>query len=406
MGLFFTIATIVILLLLEIFFSGGEIALVVTDKMRLKTRAEGGNAGAITAMWFIRHPAHFFSTVILGTNISVIAASTVATFYLISNYGEDAELWALLLSPIVLIFGEVMPKSLFQHYAGRLVEKISPPLMASMYVMYPLVWVTSRFTNFLLGGVQSHVGREPRMTREELALLIGSTESPDVRPSERKMIAKVLELANQRVENVMVPLALVESIPVTSSRETAMEIFDLKGFSKLPVFEHRAYNIVGVLDCLDCLFSETLELRDMLRPILYVPKGMRLHELYKLMKEREEQIVIVVDEYGAAAGLVTLEDVLEEVLGDIKDEYELGRQHWRIAGENHFFLSGRTEVGEVNEKLGLDIPKGHYETIAGFLLNRFGYIPKVGETIQAGRWKFIVRKATEKAIVEVEGVQC
>lgn len=402
MGLAFTIASIVFFLALEVFFSGSEIALVVTDKVRLKTRADGGHGGAVAAMWFIRHPAHFFSTVILGTNISVVTASTIATFYLISNYGVEAEMWALLLSPVVLIFGEVLPKSLFQHYSNSLVEKIGPPLIASMYAMFPLVWMLSKFTNLLFGGVESHLGREPRITREELELMLGSSELPDLKPSEKKMVSKILQLAKQHVSNVMVPLGLIESIPVTSDREAALSVFDLKGFSKLPVFEHRAYNVIGVLDCLDCFFSDGKEIRDLIRPVLYVPSGMRLHELYHLMKEKEDEIVIVVDEYGAAVGLVTLEDLLEEIVGDIKDEYELGHQLWKVIGEGHFLVSGQTEVEEANEKLGLGIPKKDYETLAGFLLERFGYIPKAGETVEAGRWSYTIRKATERAIVEVE----
>jgi len=376
--------------------------LVVADKIKLKTREESRNKGASSAMWFIRHPAHFFSTVILGTNISVIAASTIATFYLISNYGEQAEVWALLLSPIVLIFGEVLPKSLFQHYADRIIEKISPPLIISMYAMYPLVWVLSQLTNFLLGGVQSHLGNEPRITREELMLLIGSSESPDVKPSERKMLHKVLELAHQRVKNIMVPLGLIESIPVISDKDVALGVFDLKGYSKLPVFEHRAYNVIGVLDCMDCLFSNDTSIKDLIKPVIYVPEEMRLHELYKKMKDSEQQTAIVVDEYGAVSGLVTLEDVLEEIVGDIRDEYEFGRQQYRVLSKNHFVVMGLLEIEEANEKLGLEIPKGNYETVAGFLLEKFGYIPRQQETIIVGKWRYKIVQATDKAIIEID----
>jgi CBS domain containing-hemolysin-like protein len=403
MNLLLTSAAITFFLLIEIFFSGSEIALVVVDKVRLKARMKSGHKGAAAATWFIKHPAHFFSTVILGTNISVVAASTFATFYLISNFGEASEIWALLLSPIVLIFGEVLPKSLFQHYADKLVERISPPLMASMYAIYPLVWVLSGFTRFLLGGVEHHFGSESRITREELAILMSSADSSDVKPSERKMVSKILELTNHKVKNIMVPLALIESIPVTAKRETALNIFDLKGFSKLPVFETKDYNIVGVLDCMDCLFLENAELKDLIRPVLYISKNMNLQKLYLLMKEKEQQIAIVVDEYGASVGLITMEDLLEEIVGDIKDEYEIGKQHWHIIGSNHFLISGRAEIEEVNEKLGLTIPaKGHYETIAGFLLEEFGRIPLNGEEIKAGEWRYIIKDANAKAILEVE----
>ena len=405
MGLFFTIFLIVFFLLVEIYFSGSEIALVVADKMRLKARADAGKGGAMSAMWFVRHPAHFFATVILGTNISVIAASTIATFYLISNYGESAEIWALLLSPVILIFGEVLPKSLFQHNANKLVEKVTPPLIISMYSLYPAVWLLSKLTHVLLGGVKSHLGGEPRITREELMLMIRSTDSSDVKPTERKMVSKILELANLTAENVMVPLAHVESLPVNATRESALNIFDLKGFSKLPVFEHRAYNVVGLVDCLDVLFSKDATIESLHRPVMYAPKNMRLHDLYHAMREKEEQIVIVVDEWGAAVGLVTLEDVLEEIVGDIKDEYELSRQHWHAVGRNHYVVFAQIEIEEANEKLALDIPKGDWETLAGFLLNKFGRIPAVEESIVHGRWKYTVKRVTERAIVEVDVVR-
>lgn len=403
MELFITISVIILCLAIEVFFSGSEIALVVADKMRLRTWSQEGNPGAKSAMWFIKHPAHFFSTVILGTNISVVVASTVATFYLIRNYGADAEVWALLLSPVILIFGEVLPKSLFQHYADRLAAKVSNILITSMYAMFPFVWILSRFTELLLGEVRHHVGSEPRITREELALLISSPNGFGGKASEQKMVSKVLELAKRRVENIMVPLAMVESIPVTATREGALQVFDLKGFSNLPIFENRAYNIIGILNSIDCLFAqENVQIKEMMKPVLYIPRGMRLHEIYLSLRNKGEQIAIVVDEYGAANGLITLEDILEEIVGDIQDEYEFGRQHWRILGERHFLLSGRTEIEEANEKLGLGIPFGDYETVAGFLVQLFGYIPRAGEAMQVGKWRYIVKQATERAIVEIE----
>jgi len=402
MSLAITIFIVVVCLSVEVFFSGSEIALVVADKVRLKARASGGNHGAKTAMWFVRHPAQFFSTVILGTNISVVAASTIATFYLIANYGEASEVWALLLSPIVLIFGEVLPKSIFQHYANKIIERVAPLLIMTMYAMLPLVWILSRFTTMLLGGVQHHFGGEPRITREELGLMMKSQAQSDVPMSERRMIAKILDLANNDVENVMVPLVHVESIPISTTRDGALKIFDLKGLSKLPVFEHRAYNIIGVLDCLDCMFSESTNINDLIKPVLYVHEGMPLHEFYLVMRSKGEQMAVVVDEYGAAVGLITLEDVLEEIVGDIKDEYELGTQHWKALGENHYLVSGHMEIEEANEKLALHIPRGDYETVAGFLLEEFGYIPRIGDDIQIRQWMYKIKSATKRAIIEVE----
>lgn len=405
MSLALLIVIILVCLFLEGFFSGSELALVVADKFRLKNAAEKGDIQARLTGKLLQNPRRLFSTTLLGTNICVITASTVLTFFIISNYGEEYSAFALLLSPVILIFGEVLPKSVYQHHADYLAKRVGVLLVWASYILYPLVWPLSKLTKLLLGKLQKVASTEPRISREELMLMLSSKEvrDSDMPPQERKMIKRVLDLSDSEVKNIMIPLVEVEMLPVTADTDAALAIFDLKGFSRLPVFEHRSHNVVGMVDAADCVFAAKREiLRDIMEPVLYVPESMPLYELYETLQEEKEAVAVVVDEYGGATGLVTLEDLLEEVVGEIRDEYELGEQYYRKLAENKYLVSGRTEIELANDELGLQIPYGEYETVAGYLIELFGYIPETGERIESNGWTYKVRSATPRAVVEIE----
>lgn len=399
---------VVCALLAEGFFSGSEIAMVSADKLRLRQRSAAGGRGARAAEWLISHPDKLFSTTLLGTNISVITATVVTTFYLIHHYGPGRGVFALLLSPIILIIGEILPKSIFQHNANRLVDKVAPVLVLCTSIFYPAVWLLSRFTERLLGEVRRMSSRERRLTREELVLLLEEgaphgEQTSDIRPTERTMIAHILHLAELRAKNVMIPLAEMESLAVSATRDAALAVFDLKGYARLPVYEHRIYNIVGVLDAIEILcVAKDEPLAKLLRAPVFVPEEMSLPEVFKTLRERKEKAAIVVDEYGAAVGLVALEDIFEEVVGEIRDEFALGKQLYQVAGPGAYLVSGRLEVEVANERLGLDIPPGDYETVAGAVLKHFGSIPCPGDVVMIGRHEYLVRQATDRAVVELE----
>lgn len=407
MDVFILIIIILLCLFLEGFFSGSELALVAADAMRLKVKGEQGDKGASAAISLLKNPRWLFSTTLLGTNICVVTASTVLTYFLISNHGEDYAPFALLLSPVILIFGEVLPKSVYQAHADFFAKKVGIILLGVSYVLFPLVWLFSRLTKLLLGGVEKAAGHEPRLSREELALVLGASESAsDIPPEERKMVRRVLELAGAEVKNIMVPLVSVEMLPVSADTEAALAVFDLKGYSRLPLFEHRSHNIVGIVDAADCLFSqERKNLSDLMEEVIYVPETMPLYELYETLQKSGKGVAVVVDEYGGAVGIVTLEDLLEEIVGEIRDEYELGEQQYKVIDEGRYFVSGRMEVEKANEKLKLSIPAGNYETVAGYLLELFGCIPKAGERISDGSSEYIVRRATARAVLEIEVIK-
>lgn len=392
-------------LLAEGFFSGSELALVSCDKLRLRQRAARGCRQAQLAESLVKNPARLFSITLIGTNLATITAATVTTLFLIKQYGPAYGPLAILVAPVILIFAEILPKSIFQHNADRLVDRVARPLLLFRTLLYPAIRGLALLTNRLLGGVRKASGAERRMTREEVEALLQGEEAlrGDIRPIERTMIARILRLSEQRAKNIMIPLVELEVLPRTATREAAFAIFDLKGYSHLLVYSGRAFNIVGVLEACDVLFaSKEAPVETLLRTPVFVPEEMPLSELFRHLRERKEVVAVVVDEYGGAVGMAMLEDIFEEVVGEIRDEFSLDEQLLQILGEGRFLVQARMEIEEAEAEIGCVIPRDDYETIGGFLLHHFGRIPQVGETMTVAGWCYRVHHANDRAILSVE----
>lgn len=399
------ITVLVICLLLEGFFSGSEMALVNADKYKLAVDTEAGSKRALSAFHLIKHPALFFSTTLLGTNISTITASVVATFFIIDRFGEAYAPFAILYWPFTLIFGEIVPKSIYQHHANRIARRVAPILLVISYALYPVVWVFSKLTDTFLGGVKRRAEAERPISRDELELMleVGTPEQSDVRPSERTIISRLFDLEDKRVRQIMTPLVDVVSIPVGAGRGEACRILDESGFSRVPVVEDEPFNVAGLLTGTDLLFGEKeRSVKDLMRQAYFVPEEMPLDELLIAMKRGGQPMAVAVDEYGAATGVVTVEDLLEEVVGEIRDEHDETPQLFRRAGRHRCFVTGRMEIAHANEKLKLDIPEGPYQTMAGYVIHVLEHIPRKGESFKAGKFLYRVTSATDRSVIEVE----
>lgn len=408
MSIILLIIILAVCLLLEGFFSGSEMALVNADKYKLALATDAGSRRARFALHLIKHPAYFFSTTLLGTNLCVVTASVVATFFIIDRFGEPYAPLALLWWPATLIFGEIVPKSIYQHHADRIVLRVAPILLGISMLLYPAVWLLSKLTDLLLGGFKRRSAISAPVSREvlETMLEVGRYEASDVRPAERTMISRIFDLAEKKVENIMTPLVDVVAVPVTADRKRVMEALEKHGFSRVPVYEGQSFNITGVLTGTDLLFSAwDASVRNLMRPPYYVPEEMPLDDLLIAMKRRGEPLAIAVDEYGAATGIVTAEDLLEEVVGDIKDEHDREPALYQRVGRNRFLVSGRLEIEHANERLRLQIPEGDYETVAGYLICKMGRIPREGEELVFGNLSFIIKRATDRAVLEIEVVR-
>ncbi len=391
-------------LILEAFFSGSELAIVSADKMKLAHRAARGNRGARMALALAHRPEWFFSTTLLGQNLFIVANSILITFFIFDLFGNRYEFFGLLLSPVVLIFGEAVPKSLFQQWADRLAPLVAPVVLLFSYVFSPVVWPLSKLTMLLMGGVRGSLLSGHEVTRDSLELLLRESEAPrELAPVFKRSLLKILSFANKETHEIMTPLIEVFSLRDSTPVEEAIAICREEGYSWLPIFHKRAYNLIGVVTFFDLLFARNHEapVSALMHPPLYVPPQMPVKELFLLFRDSPKGFAVVVDEFGGASGIVTLEDIVEEVVGEIEDEYDETLVTWRQVGPSQYLFQGRVRVDEINEKLRWGLPKGNYETIAGFVLKELGKFPQSGDVLHFGNLTFLVKTATPRSIEEI-----
>ncbi len=391
-------------LALEAFFSGSELALVSADKLKLSHRAAQGSRGAKIALALAQRPEWFFSTTLLGQGLFIVANSVLVTFFIFNEFGVQYEFFGLLLSPLILIFGEAVPKSLFQQWADRLTPIVSPAVFLFSILFFPIVWPLSKLTLLLMGGVKGSLMTGHEVSRESLELLLRESEAPrELAPVFKKSLLKTLLFTKKAVHEIMTPLIEVFSLSETSDIGEAIAVLREEGYSYVPIFRRRAYNIVGVVKFFDLLFAKDLKapLDSLMKEPFYVPLEMSVTDLFLAFRDQQWDFAVVMDEYGGAAGIVTLEDILEEVVGEIDDEYDEERVSWKPVGRSQFLVEGRMTIDAVNERLRLGLPKGHYETIAGFVLSQLGHFPKSGEAIHFSNLTIMVKTATPRSVDEV-----
>jgi CBS domain containing-hemolysin-like protein len=402
MSLEFIVIITAVFLLLQAFFAGSEIALVSCDKIKMRALADGGSKRAKLVLQSFLNIERFISTTLVGINLSLIINTILMTFYMQDRYEHRGEIYAILtLSPLIVIFGQVVPKAVFQKRGNALVLWTIYPLWIASKIFSPVLFLISIFVKGLLkliGGTENRF-----ITREELLHVIEGDGAKIERGYREKVIRRIFRFSETTVEEVMIPLiqvcALDENTPVKEAVKTIKET----GHSRIPIYHERIDNITGMLHAFDLLAAKPDDpIKNFSHSPFYVPETKAVDELLDEMKRGRAGIAVVVDEYGGAVGVITLEDILEEVVGEIEDEYDKGIKLWRKIGENEYLINPKTYIENINEELGLGIPEGEYDTLSGFLLSELGTIPKIGEEIQYKRHSFIVTKATPRSIEEVK----
>ena len=405
MSLSFAVVTLVICLLFEAFFSGAELALIAADRVMLRTRAEQRSDVAIGR--FLDDPGQLISTALVGTNICVVMSTVVATLSLLPRFPSHAELISMaIVAPLVLVFGEIVPKSLFQAYADRL----APPLIAILswfrLAFLPIVVIGSSLSTALLRLMGVPEQRDV-MSRDELKLLIElpSRKGADqITHAEKEMISRIFEFSETRVDEVMVPLSEVTAIPRNAPVEDLVREIADKAHTRIPLYEERIDQIVGIVHAFDVLRADRVsEVMALAHAPIFVPESQPAVDTLMRLQREGLGMAVVVDEYGGATGIVTIEDIIEEVVGEIEDEYDHQQPSsvWRDAN-GQLMAQGRATVSAVNEMGRLHLPEDDaYETIAGLILAREKRIPAVGFRCRIGGVQLVVTKATERAIEQV-----
>jgi CBS domain containing-hemolysin-like protein len=403
------IAVAAVCLVTEAFFSGSEIAVVSADRAILRRRAAEGDRAAQLVEEFLGTPQRLFATTLIGTNVSVVTSTTVVTLALLQRGTEMGEALAVaILSPIILIFGEIVPKTLFQQHADRWVTGLIYPLRAASVLLTPIAFLLGRFTSFV-ARVLKVEEKSALVTRDELRLLLESssgTSETQIPEGERTMISNVLDFGDTTVYDVMVPLSEVTALPEdTTLSEAAIEVAD-KQHTRIPIYRERVDQIVGVLHAFDLLGTEAAgkkgTIADVARPPIYVPESKRTVDLLVELQRAGQQLAVVVDEYGGATGICAIEDILEEIVGEIEDEYDRGPSPIRQEGPGLFRVQARTSIAQVNQTLRTELPEGEdYESVAGLILDHLKRIPREGETLRVGGSVITVVGASDRAIEEV-----
>lgn len=395
------------LLIMEGFFAASEIALVSANRRRLRFLAEEGHRGARDALRLLSQPEYFLATTLLGAYMAAAANGVLITVFLSGLLGTMGEvLAALLLPPFFLILAEITPKSIGRQRATTLALALSPFLLVISWVIYPFTLIFSALSRVVLFVARARQpGHLPFITREDLHLVVTkSGPEVDLETPERRIINRILHFSLRTVKEAMVPLVRVAAIPDTATVAQALEEFRASRFSRLPVYHRRIDNLVGLLHDFDLLGEEASNqsIKPFVRPVHYVPETKKIDQLLAEMQRRGLHLAVVVDEYGGTVGIVTIEDLLEEIVGEIDDEFDQAVTPFRKLGEGHYLINARLEVETLNEALHLDLPLGDYETLAGFIIDQIGDLPRPGEQVRWGNLRFVVRLAEARSVKEVE----
>jgi putative hemolysin len=415
MEILLILLTMVLLLLLQGFFSGSEIALVNADKLKLRHLANQGHKGAILVTKMFQRPEVILGTTLVGTNISLVALTTLGTLLMIHLFGAYGDLIAFIVyTPLFLILGEVVPKSVYQQKANLLAPRVIFPLRFFSLLFYPLVFVFSglaRLVVRLLGVKPSH--ESLFVTREQVRMILeGAEQAANVDVFDRDRLIRAVRFADTTVGEVMIPIAEVSMLSHRQSTAEAVKIARKYGYFRLPVYEDEPGQIVGVValsiwKLMDTNLTEK-PLADLIGPALYVVENQPADELLAELQRREDHMAIVIDEFGSAAGMITLEDVLEQVVGEVVNlgynfESHLPRpkgQIERLGGER-YRVDGRALLSDVADALTISLAYPRVHTIGGLVTSQLRHLPQPSESIVVSGYRFTVETVSEKGIKSI-----
>ncbi len=389
---------LMILVVLSAFFSGTELAFVVANKLKIEVRARKKNLAALSAKYFINHSQNFFSTILIGNNIVNIAYASLGAVFLTSLFGWSEITILIVLSVIILFLGEIIPKYFARELADRAVLLTALPLRFASYLLYPFVKITTALSNKI---VQTSNLKSDNIyhlfDKDDIKGLVKESEIAGiVDKKDSELINKVIELGDQRVYEAMTARTEIIGVELTSNINEALSVFIDSGFSKLPVYEDNLDNIKGVILAKD-LFKSPQIIKDILREVSFIPETKKSFDVLNDFLEKRNSIAIVVDEHGGTAGIVTIEDILEELFGEIEDEFDIQEAICKRTAKDTYIISGKVEVDHINDKFKLHIEEGDYETLSGFITTQLGRIPNQGESVSIGNFNIqIVRAAAQK----------
>ncbi len=401
---------LIICLLLSAFFSSSETAFISLQRIRVKHLVNTKVRGAKRVAKMVERPEKFLSTVLLGNNLVNTAAAALATFLAIRLW----EQWGILIATIVvtivlLIFCETTPKTIAIRHAERLSLAFARPIEALSWLLTPFVvalsWIASGFSK-LFGGTP--VPRSLASEEEIRTMISMGHKEGTVEEEEAEMLHKVFEFGNRPVREVIVPRTEVVWVEKGTKLADFLALYAQSPLSRFPVYEDNMDNVIGILSVKDIVMAQakgTINnegvIDNLIRPAYFAPETKRINELFAEMRDKNYRMTVVVDEFGGTAGIVSLSRLVEEIVGPVGDELAAIEKEYETISENTFQIDGGMRVEEANEEMDLDIPTGDYETVAGFVLDLLGHIPKQGEQLRYKGLKIVI---TEMRGMKIEKI--
>ena len=400
MLLILNLLLLILLLFLSSLYSGSETAYFSLSKVSLrKLTSKYRSSKRIKRL--LKDPHSLLITILIGNMIVNVYFSGIATQMLVPLLkGEGVILSIIIVTFLLLIFGEITPKSVALKNPFKFSVFSSQFLLISFYLFSPVRTLLKSLTDIFLRPVKKKT--DVTLTEDEFDALIEISEKEKVLDKkEREMIRSLLEFTETEVSQIMTPRIDIHAAPIDMEQSDFIQFLKKVKFSKIPIYEESLDKIIGVVYSKDVFLNPQKKFTEFIREPIFVPESMKIDELLKELYSKNERIAIVVDEYGGTAGLVTLEDILEEIFGEIYDEFEFPKVPIRKLKEEVYLVSGKTSIKEINQKLKLNLPEEEFDTIAGLILDILGRIPKTGEKVRYKNIEFEIEKATLKRIVSV-----
>jgi CBS domain containing-hemolysin-like protein len=404
-----TLLILLVFLAISFLFSGFETGAISINQITLEQEAKKSKSKA-QLLAFIRKPDRLLGTTLIGNNISNVILASVATFVaheLQSQY-FPAQYTSLLIGTLVLMFGEIMPKSIFRDHADKIVPMFFPLIMFFYYILKPFVAIVSYINTKLRKWLKIEDSNQFNyLTRDDLTFLLSQATDDKMSDPQLEMIEDALDFHEQDAVNVMIPRTDIVAIPESATIPEIIEIAKKEGFTRYPVYRQNLDDIVGILILYDILKKDcTPEVcaGQIIHEALFVPENMDLDVLLKEMQLKRRSMAIVVDAYGGTSGLVTIEDILEEIVGDIEDEYDTEEDNKEVeqVAPNTWLVQADVDIDRLADEYNIELPEGDYETLAGLILDQLERIPVQGQSLTIAEYRIQILQATDKKIIKVK----
>lgn len=399
---------LIILLMLSAFFSSAETALTTVNRIRIRSLADDGSKRAKTVLKITDNSGKMLSAILIGNNIVNVAAASITTSLAYSLGGSAVAIANAVITIAILLFGEITPKTTATIHAEKLALIYAPIISIFMKIMTPVIFIINGLSNavLLLLRIDPNA-KNQTMTENELRTIVDvSHEDGVIESDEKEMIYNVFDLGDAKAKDVMVPRVHVTFADVNTTYEELIEIFREDKFTRLPIFEDSTDNVIGTINMKDLLlFDNTKEfhIRDILREAYFTYEYKNISELLVEMREASFNIAIVLDEYGDTAGLITLEDILEEIVGEIHDEYDENEEDFiKEIGEREYMIEGSTNLDDLNDRLDLQLESEDYDSLGGFIIEHLDRLPEEGDSITTeDRLRLVVESLDKNRIESV-----